>query len=127
MDIRSEELSIQPVKPEGKRQPVNILPADERHTLTLVQPDFRGAQVNLSHVSVYLHVINRIRSRKLVVKQPPERQRRTHFDLFQQFPAHRFVVVPFVIAALYVFAIVVLESRWRAARAGSAGSKAVAV
>jgi ABC-type transport system involved in Fe-S cluster assembly fused permease/ATPase subunit len=33
------------------------------------------------------------------------------------FPAHRFVVVPFVIVALYVFAIVVLESRWRAVHA----------
>ena len=37
------------------------------------------------------------------------------------FPAHRFVVVPFVIVALYVFAIVVLELRWRAMKAGSAG------
>jgi hypothetical protein len=33
------------------------------------------------------------------------------------FPAHRFVVVPFVIVALYVFAIVVLELRWRAVHA----------
>jgi hypothetical protein len=32
------------------------------------------------------------------------------------FPDYRFVVVPFVIVALYVFAIVVLESRWRAVR-----------
>ena len=37
------------------------------------------------------------------------------------FPAQRFVVVPFVIVALYVFAIVVLELRWRAKKAGSAG------
>ncbi len=35
------------------------------------------------------------------------------------FPAHRFVVVPFVIVALYVFAIFVLESRWRAVMAAS--------
>ena len=35
------------------------------------------------------------------------------------FPAHRFVVVPLVIVALYVFAIVVLELRWRAVRAAS--------
>ena len=34
------------------------------------------------------------------------------------FPAHRFVVVPFVIVGLYVFAIVVLELRWRAVHAG---------
>ena len=33
------------------------------------------------------------------------------------FPAHRFVVVPFVIVGLYVFAIVVLELRWRAVHA----------
>jgi hypothetical protein len=40
------------------------------------------------------------------------------------FPAQRFVVVPFVIAALYVFAIVVLDMRWRALKAGSAGCDA---
>ena len=34
------------------------------------------------------------------------------------FPAQRFVVVPFVIVGLYVFAIVVLESRWRAVHQG---------
>ena len=43
------------------------------------------------------------------------------------FPTHRFVVVPFVIVVLYVFTIVVLEVRWRAATAGSAGSDAMAV
>ena len=43
------------------------------------------------------------------------------------FPTHRFVVVPFVIVVLYVFAIVVLETRWRAATAGSAGGDALAV
>jgi hypothetical protein len=35
------------------------------------------------------------------------------------FPDHRFVAVPFVIAALYVFAIAVLEARWRAVTAAS--------
>jgi hypothetical protein len=35
------------------------------------------------------------------------------------FPAHRFVVVPFVIVALYAFAILVLESRWRAVTAAA--------
>jgi len=35
------------------------------------------------------------------------------------FPTQRFVVVPFVIAALYVFAIIVLERRWRAVRAAT--------
>jgi hypothetical protein len=39
-----------------------------------------------------------------------------------QFPAHRFVVVPLVIVALYVFAIVVLEARWRAVKAASNGA-----
>jgi Family of unknown function (DUF7010) len=43
------------------------------------------------------------------------------------FPAQRFVVVPFVIVALYAFAIVVLEMRWRAVRAGSAAGKALAI
>ena len=32
------------------------------------------------------------------------------------FPGHRFVIVPLVIVALYMFAIVVLELRWRAVR-----------